>query len=331
MNVRRNFVRASAFVAGAIFLFLSTTVASSQTKFGGATPREKVLYSFQGGTDGAQPLASLIADAAGNLYGTTTDVSGYPCTGSPCGLVFELSPPSKNQDAPWTYSVLYSFSGADDGGLPHGNLIFGPNGSLYGTTVLGGRHANRSTGGVVFRLDPPRSPGAPWTETVLYSFGRIFDGSNPQGGLAVDKNGNLYGTTPFGGAYSGGMLYQISPPAKPGGAWTETDLYDFGLGNDGFFSLAGVVIDDAGNLYGTTEYGGFYSRYCQGGCGEAFELSPPAMPGDSWTYVMIHEFTGGDGANPTDPLIFDKAGNLYGTTLEDPTGGGNALDRKSVV
>jgi uncharacterized repeat protein (TIGR03803 family) len=289
-----------------------------------------VLYDFQAGSDGAQPLAGMIADKSGNLYGAAMNYGGAGECNVHCGSIFELTPPTGNGGR-WKFVVLYSFTGGKDGGLPGGNVIFGPDGSLYGTTVVGGAHPPFGKG-VVFQLKPS---GSHWTESVLHRFGSGTDGENPHGGLVADKYGNLYGTTTFGGGFrecdgACGSVYELSPAAKPGGTWKETVLYRFSGGEDGFYPLAGLVIDRTGRLYGTTEFGGYFSSYCQGGCGTVFEISPPSVPGNPWNFAVIHQFAGGipgDGALPEDPLIFDRAGNLYGTTFVSQwMGGGTAFE-----
>jgi uncharacterized repeat protein (TIGR03803 family) len=160
---------------------------------------------------------------------------------------------------------------------------------------------------------------------VLHDFGRAGDGANPHGGLVVDRNGNLYGTTANGGKYFGGTVYELSSASE-----TETVLYDFSGGEDGGSPLAGLAIDGAGRLYGTTVYGGYFSYYCQGGCGTVFKLSPPMASGNPWKQTILHQFSGGvpgDGALPYDPVMRDKSGNLYGTTfVSQGTGGGTAFE-----
>lgn len=299
---------ASVFLAAAVFTPGVSAVGQ----------QEKLLYQFQNDGDGAVPSGSLAEDAEGNLYGVTEGTTSYPCTAS-CGNVFELSPPVQGGGA-WSFSVLYTFDCGLGGGFPHGNVILGPDGNLYGTGVCGGQYANRANGGVVYELKRPAIKGGTWTERVLHSFGLGADGSSPQGGLAFDKSGNIYGTTFSDGQYGVGVVYEVSPPTHRGGQWTETVLHSFGSGNDGFYSLAGLVIDSAGNLYGTTEYGGIATFYCGSGCGIVFEVSPPARQGGAWTYSVVHQFNGGDGATPADPLILDNAGNLYGTTMEGQGG-----------
>jgi hypothetical protein len=275
-----------------------------------------VLYSFQNGSDGAQPQTALLTDASGNLYGTSTNLGGRTeCSASACGTVFELSPPTASGGR-WSFRVLYAFTGGLDGGLPRGTLIFGPNGSLYGTTNVGGAYDNN---GVAFQLKASRSGF--WTETVLHNFGQGNDGADPTSGLVSDKHGNLYGTTALGGASCGrcGVVYELSPPALPSGAWTETVLHTFVGGPDGFFPMAGLTLGRGHHLFGTTEFGGYYSSFCQSGCGTVFELTPPA-PHRACKYAVIHRFVAGrsdDGALPLDSLTSDPVGNLYGTTFDD--------------
>jgi uncharacterized repeat protein (TIGR03803 family) len=282
-------------------------------------PHLTILHSFQNGSDGAQPLADLIEDTHGNFYGTSAGMQGPVCPPA-CGAVFKLSPPSGTSND-WEFLVLYDFIGGSDGGIPHGNVIFGPDGNLYGTNVRGG---SQQYGGVVYQLKPPAKPSGPWIEHTLHNFGQGLDGDAPQGGLVFDRRGNLYGTTALGGRYGGGTAFELSPPSHRGGGWTETVLHSFGLGTDANFPVAGLAVDKAGDLFGTTEYGGVFSSYCESGCGTVYELSA-ASQGNVRTYSILVKFNGKtDGSTPGDPLIFDAAGNLYGTTLDgqgNPSGG----------
>ena len=227
------------------------------TATGGAWT-ETVLYSFSGGTDGTSPNGSLIADASGALYGTTT--SGG--TGS-SGTVFKLTPPTTTGGA-WTETVLYTFTGSPDGASPFVGLIADASGALYGATYNGGTSGN----GTVFKLTPPTTTGGAWTETVLYSFSGS-DGANPRGSLIADAEGAHYGTTFLGGAGSSGTVFKLTPPATTGGAWTETVLYSFTGGSDGANPPAALIADTSGALYGTTNSGG-------GGYGTVFKLTLPA-------------------------------------------------------
>jgi uncharacterized repeat protein (TIGR03803 family) len=191
------------------------------TTAGGAWT-ETVLYSFNGGSDGTLPTGSLIADAAGALYGTTT--SGG--TGS-SGIVFKLTPPTTAGGA-WTETILYTFTGSPDGANPFVGLIADASGALYGATYNGGTSGN----GTVFQLTPPITTGGAWTETVLHSFSG-GDGVNPRGSLIADALGALYGTTFLGGTGNSGVVFKLTPPTAAGGAWTETVLYSFTGGGDG--------------------------------------------------------------------------------------------------
>jgi uncharacterized repeat protein (TIGR03803 family) len=147
---------------------------------------------------------------------------------------------------------------------------------------------------------------------VLYRFTGGSDGRSPNGKLIADRAGNLYGTTELGGTADNGVVFKLSPPTVRGGKWTETVLYSFKGGSDGLGPLAGLVFDQAGNLYGTTVDGG----NCHYGCGVIFQLAPPHKSGGAWTETVLHAFGGADsrdGGGPTGSLVFDQAGNLYGT------------------
>lgn len=265
---------------------------------GDGTWRESVLYSFCSATDcsdGARPVAALVFDGAGNLYGTTISGGTYLQ-----GNVFKLA---SNQDGSWTESVLYSFTGGADGGFPEAALILDTAGNLYSTTVEGGS----GFGGTVFRLFP-NSDGS-WTESVIYNFtGK--DGGGPYAGLIFDVAGNLYGTT-SGGGVGYGVIFELTPNAD--GSWRETVLHGFDNG-DGAQPVAGLVFDQAGDLYGTTIYGGNVSRgRCTGsGCGVVFKLTPNSN--GTWKENVLHKFADGrDGGFPYAGVSLDAAGNVYGT------------------
>jgi uncharacterized repeat protein (TIGR03803 family) len=258
---------------------------------------ETVLHSFTG-SDGSEPAATLIFDSAGNLYGTTM---GGGATGN--GTVFELTP----SGGAWVETVLHSFTGSD-GSEPAASLIFDSAGNLYGTTDYGGAFGH----GTAFELS---LSGKAWAETVLHSFsgGDDSDGSDPVASLIFDSAGNLYGTTQSGGL-SCGAVFELTPSA---GAWTETVLYRFDCG-DGASPFGNVIFDSAGNLYGTTRYGGGNVCNYGYGCGTAFKLT---HAGGVWTETVLHSFNGSDGDTPEAGLVFDKAGNLYGTTTGEGTNG----------
>src|SRR5664279_2753958 len=272
-----------------VSLFMTSTWAAAQ---------ERVLHNFNNnGTDGTFPQAGLIVDGAGNLYGTTVDGGTYGW-----GTVFELTPTAGGG---WTETVLYSFgNNGTDGMWPYAGLIFDAAGNLYGTTNSGGTYGYWT----VFELTP--TAGGGWTEKVLYSFNANgTDGYGPVAGLIFDAAGNLYGTTLGGGTYYSGTVFELTPAA--GGGWTEKVLHNFNEnGTDGALPRAPLIFDAAGNLYGTTEYGG---TYYDSDLGTVFELTPAA--GGGWTEKVLHNFgIGRDGTDPLAGLIFDAAGNLYGTT-----------------
>lgn len=288
---------------------------------------QQVLHNFDALPHGASPQATLIADTAGNLYGTAYYGDGL-------GVVFELSP---NSDGKWTENVLYNFTGdtmdnadgAAGGAYPQGSLAFDAAGNLYGTTSAGGRYGV----GTVFELSPSSNG---WQETVLWSFAGYPDGAAPSGGVIFDQAGNLYGTTENGGdnyCYCG-TVFELSPALN--GTWAETTIDTFvGFtkdGSDGARPRGSLVFDQKGNLFGTTENGGYSAGLCRGngsngygwGCGTVFELSPDGQGG--WSESVLYAFDGeSDGANPIGSLVFDQAGNLYGTTYGYLVGKGSVF------
>lgn len=254
------------------------------------------------------PYSGVTRDAGGNLYGTTTGDLFNPAT------AYEL----KHLHNGWTLHVLFTFAA---GSVPFSGIVFGPDGALYGTTW------SPDSDGFVYRLMPPstvcKTVSCPWTETALYDFQGGKDGSTPNyGNVIFDSAGNLYGTTSNGGGSecSGGCgtVYELSPS---GSGWTEHILYRFTGGSDGGAPASGLVLDQAGNLYGTTVIGG---SGCTGkGCGTVYELSPS---GSGWTEKVLYTFQGAsDGKNPYAGVIFDQAGNLYGATFLGGSAGGGTV------
>lgn len=274
-----------------------------------------ILHHFTGAADGKFPASGVTLDSAGNLYGTTDD------GGIGFGVVFKLA----HRSSGWVLTPLYTFQGGDDGEDPFAKVVFGPDGSLYGTTTSGGGHGNcqcygQDTGcGVVYKLIPPqtacRSTICPWTETVLHRFGASGDGGCPRSSVAFDRMGNIYGTTTTGGAHDRGTIYTLTPSE---GGWTEAILHDFS-GADGADPRSEVTMDPFGNLYGTTSQGG---QGCSGsGCGTVYKLG---RIGTGWVENVLYSFAGTtDGGLPDGGVIFDAQGNLYGTTLY---GGGSDGD-----
>ncbi len=275
-----------------------------------------VLHNFTGGTDGSQPEAGLTMDGSGNFYGTAGaggEVGG--CGGLGCGTVYKLA----RRGSGWIFSPLYSFTGGSDGAFPVARVALGANGTLYGTTFAGGDDYGGNGAGVVFNLRPPAhlmgSVFSPWTETVLHTFAGGGDGANPTGDLVFDRTGNIYGTASCTTAICQGSVYELKPS---GGGWTETVLYAFSVGSDGYYPIGGVIFDNAGNLYGVTNAGGIFY-------GTAFQLTPS---GSGWTESILHNFqSGSDGGFPVAGLIFDSSGNLYGTAAAyGPQGGGTVFE-----
>jgi hypothetical protein len=300
--------------------------------------KEKVLYSFQGGNDGLTPAGGVIFDKAGNLYGANSWGGSGGCPSPGCGTVFELSPPTQKGGA-WTETTIYAFRGvlgsAKDGLTPGGGVIIDQEGNLYGTTSLGGNGPcillGSQTGcGIVYELSPPAQKGGAWAETIVYNFQGGTDGNFPLGDLVFDESGNLYGATDFGGGkgttcnpyYGGncGTVFKLSPPEKKGGKWKEHVLHSFAGGTDGANPSGGLVLDSKGAIFGTAVGGGYGKGICDpGGCGMAFEIKPPAKGGGAWTEKVLYRFRGMDGASPVG-VIFGTNGNLYGSA----TGGGNS-------
>ena len=256
-----------------------------------------LLYSFTGGADGRTPGGGVILDAAGNLYGTTTQGGNLACSQG-CGTVFKV-------DGAGNETVLYSFAGtgAGDGEYPRATLVMDALGNLFGTTDIGGAFGY----GTVFKLDTTGK------ETVLHSFSGVSgDGAFPFGGVVRDEQGNLYGTTEAGGTSNCGTVFKLDATGK------ETVLYSFAAtGGDGKRPYAGVVRDEQGNLYGTTAVGGV------AGYGTVFKLDTTGKE------TVLHSFavSGGDGLHPETSLVLDEKGNLYGTTYSGGRGvnGGNGV------
>jgi uncharacterized repeat protein (TIGR03803 family) len=198
-----------------------------------------------------------------------------------------------------TEKILYSFTGGGDGGSPVSSTVFDSKGNLYGTTSSGGANF----GGTVFELSP--GSNGTWSEKVIHSFAfNGIDGFDPLGSVVFDSKGNLYGTTAAGGPLGAGTVFQLVQGS--GGTWTENILYSFSSLIDGGEPTGPVVLDSAGNVFGSTYYGGTY------GFGTVFEVVRGSN--GTWTEKVLHSFTGGnDGSSPYySPVILDGAGNIYG-------------------
>lgn len=260
---------------------------------------ESVLVNFADSSSQVLPIGPLVFDSAGNIYGLGEG------NGSENGQTYfgELFEGVNNGNGTYTGNIIHFFTGGSDGFGANVGLVQDSSGNLYGSTNSGGALNNN---GVVFEFSP--NGDGSWTETFPYTFG---DGKNfvPVGSMVIDGLGNLYGTTAEGGAYEWGSVYRLS---QSNGVWSNQPLYDFtytgtsGTGPE----PSGLVMDGAGNLYGTTQQGGEY------GVGELFKLTPTA---GYWRFTLIHAFAGStDGGYPWGQLVIDSSGDIYGTTL---TGG----------
>ncbi len=269
----------------------------------------KVIHNFSGGQDGALPYAGSTLDHAGHVYGST-----YQGGSTGNGTVYRLSPHGSS----WTLSPLYNFKGGvGDGSAPgFGAVTIGPDGTLFGTTESGGVF------GMAYNLRPLPNAcpivNCPWIETIVHRFGSGVDGAQPLGGVAFDTAGNLYGTTSLGGTTGNGMVFQVT---RSGQSWTESAIYNFAGGNDAVSPVAGVSVDAAGNLYGTSSFGG------TNGAGTVYKL---VRSGSSWTESVIYNFQGSDdGQAPVGGVILDQMGNLYGTTFLSGANGGGTVYKLS--
>jgi uncharacterized repeat protein (TIGR03803 family) len=272
-----------------------------------------ILHVFSDGPDGAQPIAGLIMDRNGNLYGTTFGGGANYCNdGDPsgCGMVFKMS----KFGGSWAFTSLYSFGAVHEEGVgPAGRLVFGPDGRLYGTTQDGGvgcpsRHG-RGGCGTAYALTPPAQscagPVCSWTETTLYRFTGDGDGIHPLGDIIFDSSGKIYGTT-YEGGISGrsichayltgcGTAYRLS---RSDTSWTEEVIYQFGKSGHGANPQAGLILGEDGNLYGTAD--------------TVYQLEDTGL---GWIENTIHTFTDPiGGVGPIGGLIKDGTGRLYGST-----------------
>jgi uncharacterized repeat protein (TIGR03803 family) len=279
------------------------TIFQLSTPTPGAAWQLATLYSFQGGQDGANPVAGVVFDSAGTLYGTT-NFGAVRRNFSQYGTVFSLAPSSGGG---WTEAVLHAFRSNPDGANPAAGLIVGANGTVYGTTYQGGKTGE----GSVFAITPSTGSGV-WQEKIIHKFNGNTTGGQPSAPLTADSGGALYGTASSGGKHFQGAVYRLTPLAA--GGWHAALLHSF-AGNsgsglaDGSSPVAGVTLDTNGAVYGTTSGGGagFY--------GAVYKLTPPAPGKSVWSETILYSFTGAtDGGGPAGPLIADTSGALYGMT-----------------
>ncbi len=342
---RKTSLHRSLFASSAIALLMALSQLCSAQNF-------QVIHNFTGATDGGVPPYTLAQDASGHFFGTAnsggqngyglvfrfshvnsgwvlvplynfTGTDGQPgwgvalapdgtiytnamyasVLGGPCGTAMQLRPspnPPHSVFYNWTSTAMRTYVKNQDG-CPTGNLLRDSAGNLYGVTQDGGPNG----WGSVFELTKTDSG---WTENILYAFTGGNDGGAPYSGLIMDNAGNLYGTATAKGAFNQGTVFELSPS---GGGWTEQVLYSFHGGNDGGQPVAGLIFDNAGNLYGAS------ASWGSGGGGTVFKLAPSG--GGSWTYSVLTSLTGADG--PVASLTMDASGNIYGTTFMDDSFG----------
>jgi uncharacterized repeat protein (TIGR03803 family) len=258
---------------------------------------ETVLYAFQGGSDGSDPVGSVVGDTVGDVFGATV-YGGVAdgCGGPGCGVVFEVS-------SEGVETVLHTFQGATDGSQPAGGVIVDNSGNLFGTTSEGGGSANCVAGcGTVFEV------AADGVESILHVFQGGTDGCLPMAGLIVDNAGNFYGTTEGCGAVGHGTVFKLAPDGS------ETILHSFQTGSDGEDPIAALAMDESGNLYGTTPVGGATGCKLRGSCGTVFEVT---AKGSEKVLYAFHKVRG---SYPAAGLLLGAHGDLYGTTLEGGKG-----------
>ncbi len=266
----------------------------------GTTWTQRVIHAFTGGDDGSGPGARVAVDNRGNVYGMT------PTGGANgVGTIYFLHAKANGD---WAFRVIHTFTGGSDGSSGSAGKLLLRGGHVYGAATTGG--ANGS--GTVFKLTP--TPAGEWDFNLLYSFHGAPDGIFPYGALLFDAQGNLYGTTYYGGANGLGTVYKLSP--NPAGEWSETVLYSFKAGTDGNSSISNLVAA-AGNLYGTTSEGGL-------GSGTIFKLT--RRQNGTWTESLPHSFENSpDGAFPYAGMVGDGTGTFFGATVHGGDGGDGTI------
>lgn len=265
-----------------------------------------VLYSFTGGADGGEPYKGVTLDGAGNLYGTAVTGGSGSCEGG-CGVTYKLT---KSGDT-WTQRVIHAFTGGADGSGPGSRVAVDKRGNVYGMTPTGGANGL----GVIYLLRPRSSGG--YALRVIHTFTGASDGSSGSAGKLVLRGGRIFGAATTGGNHGSGTVFQLTPTQT--GEWDFKTLYSFAGAPDGVFPYGALLFDAAGNIYGTTYYGG------TNGLGAVYKLSP-TLSGE-WDETVIYSFqAGNDGNSSISNLVSDPAGNLYGTTSEGGLGSGTIFE-----
>jgi uncharacterized repeat protein (TIGR03803 family) len=258
---------------------------------------ETVVYRFTGNGSGDAPIGTIVFDGAGNLYGTTNEGGSTTggCAHSNCGVVYKLT----RSNGGWTQSVIYQFTGGNDGAVGVSGLVMDGAGNLYGVATGGQTYGC----GTVYELTPS---GSGWTETTIHDFTER-DGCGAAGNPLIDRAGNVYVATALGGQNNAGTLVEFSPS---NGNWSESVLHSFSAENTS--SKWGLVIDSAGNFYGTTVEGGGYQQ------GSVFKLT---QSGSGWTETTVHNFSDGLDGGFAFSLVLDQNGKLLGTTAKGGVSG----------
>ena len=260
-----------------------------------------VLYSFTGGADGSEPYKGVSIDRRGNLYGTAVTGGSGGCEGG-CGVVYKLT----KSGGTWNQTVIYAFTGGDDGSGPGARVTVDRSGSIYGMTPTGGANGV----GMIYKLHPDAGG---WDFQVIHTFTGGDDGATGSAGRMLLSHGRLFGAVTAGGMYGSGVVFELTPTAV--GEWDFRVLYSFHGQPDGSFPYGALLRGPSGKIYGTTYYGG------ENGIGAVYELSP--RPVGEWDGRVIYSFqSGSDGNSPISNLVPDIAGNLYGTTSEGGLGSG---------
>jgi uncharacterized repeat protein (TIGR03803 family) len=262
-----------------------------------------VLYSFTGGSDGGEPYKGVSIDRAGNLYGTAVTGGSGSCEGG-CGVAYKLT----NSGGTWNQTVIHAFTGGDDGSGPGARLTVDGSGNVYGMAPTGGAYGV----GTIYKIHQVQS-GA-WTLDVIHTFTGGADGGTGSAGRMILRNGHLYGAATTGGTYGSGAIFELTPRGNR--EWDLRTIYSFRGQPDGSFPYGALLFDAAGNIYGTTYYGG------ANGIGSVYKLSRRSI--GEWNENLLYSFQddGVDGNSPISNLVFDGAGNLYGTTSEGGLGSG---------
>ena len=272
----------------------------------GSSWTHTVLYSFRGGADGGEPYKGVTLDAQGNLYGTCVTGGAGSCEGG-CGVAYKLT----NSGGTWAFSVIYAFTGGDDGSGPGARVTIDHQGNVYGMTPIGGADGL----GTIYQLHP--NANGSYALKVIHTFTGGADGATGSAGKMVLRNGHLYGAATVGGLNGSGTAFALTPTQS--GEWDFKTIYSFKGQPDAGFPYGALLFDNSGNAYGTTYYDGANDL------GAVYELSP--KPTGEWKEKVLYSFKGGsDGNSSISNLVFDAAGNLYGTTSEGGLGTGTIFE-----